>query len=188
MIEVTSFLLKHLYEFMADNYALEAPSVAGANCVRRLLGCLSRAQAEPPPPPRRCRRSSAGADDQHQCSSESQNEAGQQDGNATLTSGQQRQLNESEREQETNQQIVTFLIYNQLPDLACETFIELLSICVFLAISWILVMIVQLHSHPLQMEQQTKQQFHSARQVYCQTRLVNSLMYCNNKQARQVAF
>lgn len=76
------------------------------------------------------------------------------------------------REQETNQQIVSFLANNHLPDLICETFIELLFICVFLAVTWIFVMIVQLHCHQLQQP---------ARMFYCNTKFLSSLMYCNNK-------
>lgn len=76
------------------------------------------------------------------------------------------------REQETNQQIVSFLTNNHLPDLFCETFIELLFIFVFLAISWIFVMIVQLHCHQLQQP---------ARLFYCNTKFLASLMYCNSK-------
>lgn len=81
-------------------------------------------------------------------------------------------ITHSSREQETNQQIVSFLANNHLPDLFCETFIELLFICVFLAVSWIFVMIVQLHCHQLQQP---------ARLFYCNTKFLASLMYCNSK-------
>jgi cytoskeletal protein RodZ len=87
MIDITSFLLKHLYELMADNY----------NATQRDNRIYNRILLA--------------------------------------------------REQETNQRIVSFLINNKLPDLACETLIELIFICVFLAVSWIFVMILQLHCH-----------------------------------------
>lgn len=81
-------------------------------------------------------------------------------------------LESSSRDQETNQQIVSFLANNHLPDLICETFIELLFICVFLAVTWIFVMIIQLHCHQLQQP---------ARMFYCNSKFLASLMYCNNK-------
>lgn len=79
---------------------------------------------------------------------------------------------EMSRNQETNQQIVSFLANNHLPDLICETFIELLFISVFLAVSWIFVMIIQLHCHQLQQP---------AKFFYCNTKFLASLMYCNSK-------
>lgn len=83
------------------------------------------------------------------------------------------------REQEANQQIVSFVANNQLPDLACETFIELLFICVFLAVSWIFVMIVQLHCHQVQQP---------AKYFYCNTKLLASLMYCNHHEFKSLAY
>lgn len=116
------------------------------------------------------------------------------------------------REQETNQQIVAFLINNQLPDLACETLIELIFICVFLAVSWIFVMIIQLHCHQTSstsspflqvsssssaegstaqtfLQHQTTtasphESYQYARDFYCNTKFLNSLMYCNNKNSK----
>lgn len=149
MIDITSFLLKHLYEFMADNYSANQPQ------------------------PR---------NDQQQASSSS------------------RQQTQSEQQLESlaseSQQIVSFLINNQLPDLACETLIELIFICVFLAISWILVMIVQLHCHQTSphsivdiswsdassssTSQTSSSSYLYARDYYCNTKFLNSLMYCNN--------
>lgn len=136
MIEITSFLLKHLYELMADDYsAAQEP---------RFIESQQRAPAV-----------------EAQCgqlSVERQNS--------------RRSRRHTSRDQETNQQIVAFLANNHLPDLICETFIELLFICVFLAITWIFVMIVQLHCHSLQQP---------ARLFYCNTKFLASLMYCNNK-------
>ena len=110
------------------------------------------------------------------------------------------------REQETNQQIVSFLINNQLPDLVCETVIELIFISVFLAVSWIFVMIIQLHfqstlgavvsggdlssaqghgAHRLASSSGPGvNSYQSARQFYCNTVFLNSLMYCNNNEAK----
>lgn len=131
MIEVTSFLLKHLYELLADDY-----NGAGS---------------------RRVTNRNSGA--------------------ATIRGSQSSGCNapaptNPTSDQETNQQIVLFLAQNHLPDLVCETFIELLFVCVFLAVSWIFVMIVQLHCN---------QVHQPARQFYCNTKFLSSLMYCNNK-------
>lgn len=85
------------------------------------------------------------------------------------TNNQQFEINS---EQATNHQIVSFLTNNHLPDLICETFIETLFICVFLTITWIFVMIIQLHCQQLQQP---------AKLFYCNTKFLASLMYCNNK-------
>lgn len=134
MIEITSFLLKHLYELMADDYNATGSSRAP----RAAAGAPSGA------PERTCNSTSA----------------------------------RSSSNQETNQQIVLFLAQNHLPDLVCETFIELLFICVFLAVSWIFVMIVQLHCN---------QVHQPARQFYCNTKFLSSLMYCNHKHPELVS-
>lgn len=151
MIDITSFLLKHLYEFMADNY----------NATQQRHREQQQDQSEPSQP-------------------------------------QQQQAAETKPEQETNQQIVSFLINNQLPDLACETLIELIFICVFLAVSWIFVMIIQLHCHQTVSQSlmdlndgAPSHSIHShsassspssaySKDTYCNTKFLNSLMYCNN--------
>lgn len=132
MIEITSFLLRHLYELMADDY--------DATSTRRAADRSSAA-------------TKVGASQGSEC-------------NASASP------NTSDDQQDTNQQIVLFLAQNHLPDLVCETFIELLFICFFLTASWILVMIVQLHSD---------QVHQPGRQFYCTTKFLSSLMYCNNK-------
>lgn len=137
MIEITSFLLKHLYELMADDYNA-AGRQSGPSQSRRSGRPLSSC-AEPSPDPGQV---------------------------------QMQGTRQSSADQETNQQIVLFLAQNHLPDLICETFIELLFICVFLAVSWIFVMIVQLHCN---------QVHQPARHFYCNTKFLSSLMYCNNK-------
>jgi len=141
MIEITSFLLKHLYELMADDYNRAGQdSTSGRQTMVR-----------------------------------SQQQRHRQSGHSSSHSSSSlvfRSHQNASRAQETNQQIVSFLANNHLPDLICETFIELLFICVFLAVSWIFVMIVQLHCHQLQQP---------ARIFYCNTKFLASLMYCNNK-------
>lgn len=75
-------------------------------------------------------------------------------------------------DQEANQQIVLFLVNNHLPDLICETFIELLFLSVFVALTWIFVMVIQLHC-------QTSHE--PAKYFYCNTKFLSALMYCNDK-------
>lgn len=158
MIEITGFLLKHLYELMADDYTTgRDPPASGSSGERQ------RAQPEEP-------LDAAG------CSGATRSQQGEHDDydNAHRAANRQTlaRLESSSREQETNQQIVSFLANNHLPDLICETFIELLFICVFLAVTWIFVMIIQLHCHQLQQP---------ARMFYCNSKFLASLMYCNNK-------
>jgi len=260
MIEVTSFLLKHLYEFMADNYAVDAQEAQQAaadseqqqqldqeddqrdeecsifyhyfaSIAHHLQGQPSgEQQLERPAEPESQRNLAASFGAPALRCQHGRPRA------ALLRAEHERRLQRAsanQREQEANQQIVSFLTYNQLPDLACDTFIELLFICVFLAISWIFVMIIQLHCYQSaaptqaptvsvmnqnsqnspnispnsqnvsqklasQRQQQVlasgaketggQHQYQSARHFYCNTRYLNSLMYCNNKQARQLAF
>lgn len=176
MIEITSFLLRHLYELMADNYdhnhgrepasvsadAANSWTLIGSRPGRHQEGAA--AAAERPAGPS-CARTDPSAD----------------------TGGRRRQTAISNSEQESNQQIVSFLTNNQLPDLACETFLELLFICVFVAVSWIFVMIIQLHLNQAHAGQPHRQH-HQAKSYYCNTRLLASLMYCNNKQAHLLAY
>lgn len=150
MIEITSFLLKHLYELMADNYSHSATA--------------SRNQTR-----------SSSVDRRSRNQENSGSIRAQDDGSPTqlqVQASSRAQQQWTSREQETNQQIVSFLANNHLPDLICETFIEILFICVFLAVSWIFVMIIQLHCHQLQQP---------AKLFYCNTKFLASLMYCNNK-------
>lgn len=157
MIEITSFLLKHLYELMADNYnARHADQQSDGRLSGRLSG-----QPEVTDNPARSQEQKS--DDNHNCTHQSHRQS---------AGGSSSSSRRASREQETNQQIVSFLANNHLPDLICETFIELLFICVFLAVSWIFVMMIQLHCHQLQQP---------ARYFYCNTKFLASLMYCNNK-------
>lgn len=175
MVEITGFLLKHLYELMADNYN------SNFN-----YGHQSDQQQQ-----QQQRRRANREENCHTTNTNSNN-----------NQNSENRLQEF-REQETNQQIVSFLTNNQLPDLACETFIELLFICVFLAISWVFVMIVQLHytsssllqvsagsTAPLTRHQHHHEhhQHQPAKSFYCQTAFINSLMYCNNLQANALAY
>lgn len=102
-------------------------------------------------------------------------------------------LHRSQSEQETNQQIVLFLANNHIPDLICETFIELLFISVFMAITWIFVMILHLHCQSSFGAQLTSEQLlllapnstEAANQnklaqptsFYCDTKFLSALMY-----------
>lgn len=202
MIEITSFLLKHLYELMADDYTTGQDRAPAGGSGRGLepepsnsgetSALLMRLAEEDEISPAQLL-GRLNDDSQQQtlaaCSGGSQTTTTTtttlEEDELVLASSrrsfearesylgraQQRQTNTS-REQETNQQIVSFLANNHLPDLICETFIELLFICVFLAVTWIFVMIVQLHCHQLQQP---------ARLFYCNTKFLSSLMYCNNK-------
>lgn len=194
MIEITSFLLKHLYELMADDYTTghdRAPaggsgrgsegaepsnSSESSALLMRLaeedeispLGRLNDSQTV------RSGGSQSLEEDELVMSSSRRTFETRESylGRPQNQQQQQQRQNTTSREQETNQQIVSFLANNHLPDLICETFIELLFICVFLAVTWIFVMIVQLHCHQLQQP---------ARLFYCNTKFLSSLMYCNNK-------
>lgn len=234
MIEITSFLLKHLYELMADDYnarhnsdgairllsetnsgsniasrettqrkhartskrSLKATSTSTASKIRKnnnkkVIQVASASASESIS----TSSNSTSSDYSTECEFERESDDQTSDDSINQTNYLQtnndRTLNVLERmttistraapsnaviitsrEQETNQQIVSFLANNHLPDLFCETFIELLFIFVFLAISWIFVMIVQLHCHQLQQP---------ARLFYCNTKFLASLMYCNTK-------
>lgn len=163
MIEITSFLLKHLYELMADDYNARHTTSTAAAASRRRQQQLARSRSDGSQQP-----TTAAYDELCGSSSRDQTTALSESTETTTTTAT------TSREQETNQQIVSFLANNHLPDLICETFIELLFICVFLAVSWIFVMIVQLHCH-----QHASQQ--PAKIFYCNTKFLSSLMYCNNK-------
>lgn len=168
MIDITSFFLKHLYEFMADNYNATTANQQQQQQRQRQNQQHQRQQQEP--------------------------ESDEQVVASSLAS--------------ESQQIVSFLINNQLPDLACETLIELIFICVFLAISWILVMIIQLHCHQSSSQslvdvgwpdadaassssssptQHPSSSYLYARDYYCNTKFLNSLMYCNNHNSLAVS-
>lgn len=201
MIEVTSFLLKHLYELMADNY--NASNHASQQQQQQQQQTIPNSSSLQGSHTNYNGSHSGGGEEEEEEDSDSGNESthSQHDNNNDDTNNQRRQqwncagqtdvfdqtdlsqrplirTQQIRQEQETNQQIVAFLTNNHLPDLACDTFIELLFICVFLAISWIFVMIVQLHCHQLQQP---------ARVFYCNTKLLASLMYCNNKSAQMVS-
>lgn len=211
MIEITNFLLKHLYELMADDYSaghnervatiglLSADVVVAGSTVRKETTTTSQKRelrhhrkqqhskrshkSRTEPASNDSSSSIIALEDE---SGDEELSSSNKESNVEQTLANQSYLNErvtttttitstithSSREQETNQQIVSFLANNHLPDLFCETFIELLFICVFLAISWIFVMIVQLHCHQLQQP---------ARLFYCNTKFLASLMYCNSK-------
>lgn len=170
MIEITSFLLKHLYELMADDYNARHNTNTSAATLRarRLFqqqADLTASRGSPSDGSRTTTTTTTSSPPDQEESCNYQSNRSETTATTTTTTS---------REQETNQQIVSFLANNHLPDLICETFIELLFICVFLAVSWIFVMIVQLHCH-----QQASQQ--PAKLFYCNTKFLSSLMYCNNK-------
>lgn len=181
MIEITSFLLKHLYELMADDYNARHSTARRRPPRTRIRTRTSRSRqatgAHRSPIRDGSQLDSANQDEFDDfVEDEDQDDDDEHEGTSCALArlAQGGELAETSREQETNQQIVSFLANNHLPDLICETFIELLFICVFLAVSWIFVMIVQLHCH-----QQASAQ--PAKVFYCNTKFLSSLMYCNNK-------
>lgn len=124
MIEVTSFFLKHLYELMADDYNPQTV----CNQYRPISNI-----ALPSEPTDNTEPNETNAED---CPTT-------RDQHKLYTAPSETEMVYSE--QEINQQIILFLVNNNLPDLICETVIELSFVFLLVASAWIFVVATQMH-------------------------------------------
>lgn len=128
MIEITSFLFKHLYELMADNY----------NPANTAIVCSNQYQSVNSSP-----QTTTNIEDNIE-----PNETNAQDYNTNRDQHKLCTSSETDMiysEQEINQQIISFLVNNNLPDLICETVIELTFLFLLVASAWIFVVATQMH-------------------------------------------
>lgn len=201
MIEITGFLLKHLYELMADDYNSASHSdydrrnrrgssylLANQSKQEKRTGpqmdTSSKALEEDQKDESQVQKSSLNSsiegdngtnlleDLDEACEDHNLLDIEPEEANGSTFLEYQCAFGQSS-EQEANQQIVLFLVNNHLPDLICETFIELLFLSVFVALTWIFMMIIQLHCQTANSD--------SMRYFHCNTKFLDSLMYCHDK-------